>query len=86
VVEAVGSEAKRFKVGDEVMFSGSHTRNGTNSEVTAVDERIVGKKPKSLSHTQTAAIPLVALTAWEGKGGLSQVWKKIQNLIGFLQL
>ncbi|KAG2178473.1 hypothetical protein INT44_001625 [Umbelopsis vinacea] len=65
VVEAVGSEAKRFKVGDEVMFSGSHTRNGTNSEVTAVDERIVGKKPKSLSHTQTAAIPLVALTAWE---------------------
>jgi NADPH2:quinone reductase len=67
VVEAVGSEAKRFKVGDEVMFAGSHTRNGTNSEVTTVDERIVGKKPKSLSHTHTAALPLVGLTAWEGK-------------------
>ena len=49
------------------MFAGSHTRNGTNSEVTTVDERIVGKKPKSLSHTQTAALPLVGLTAWEGK-------------------
>jgi NADPH:quinone reductase len=59
------------------MFAGSHTRNGTNSEVTAVDERIVGKKPKSLSHTQTAALPLVGLTAWEGKfiSVRSQLWK-----------
>ncbi|KAI8578669.1 hypothetical protein K450DRAFT_245973 [Umbelopsis ramanniana AG] len=65
VVEAVGAEAKRFKVGDEVMFAGSHTRNGTNSEVTVVDERIVGKKPKSLSHTHASALPLVGLTAWE---------------------
>ncbi|KAH8551799.1 zinc-containing alcohol dehydrogenase/quinone oxidoreductase [Umbelopsis sp. PMI_123] len=63
VVEAVGSQAKRFNVGDEVMFAGSHDRNGTNSEFTTVDERIVGRKPKSLSHTHAAALPLVSLTA-----------------------
>ena len=30
-----------------------------------IDERIVGKKPKTLSDEAAAAIPLTALTAWE---------------------
>ncbi len=30
-----------------------------------VDERLVGAKPRSLSFTQAAAIPLTAVTAWE---------------------
>jgi NADPH:quinone reductase-like Zn-dependent oxidoreductase len=30
-----------------------------------VDERIVGRKPKSLSFAQAAALPLTTLTAWE---------------------
>jgi len=32
----------------------------------AIDERIVGLAPKSLSLTQAAAVPLTFLTAWEG--------------------
>merc|ERR1712107_971130 len=39
---------------------------GTNSELHVVDERIVGRKPSSLSHAQAAALPLTSLTAWEG--------------------
>merc|ERR1712110_289666 len=66
VVEKVGSECSLFKVGDKVFFAGTLNRNGTNSEYTAVDERIVGHAPQSLSLTQAAAIPLVLLTAWEG--------------------
>lgn len=65
IVDSVGSEAKKFKVGDQVYFAGSVIRNGTNSEYTLVDERIVGRKPKSLDHADAAALPLVALTAWE---------------------
>ena len=39
-VEALGAEAKMFKVGDRVYYAGSITRAGTNSELHAVDERI----------------------------------------------
>jgi zinc-binding alcohol dehydrogenase family protein len=66
VVEKVGAECSLFKEGDKVFFAGALNRNGTNSEYTAVDERIVGHAPKSLSLTKAAAIPLVLLTAWEG--------------------
>lgn len=39
VVEAVGSEVKHYKVGDEVYFAGSITREGCFAEYTLVDER-----------------------------------------------
>jgi NADPH2:quinone reductase len=65
VVEAVGPDVTLFKAGDEVFYAGSIARQGTNSEIHLVDERIVGKKPKSLSFPQAAALPLTAITAWE---------------------
>jgi NADPH2:quinone reductase len=43
-----------FKPGDEVFYAGSILRQGTNSEFHLVDERIVGRKPKSLSFAQAA--------------------------------
>jgi len=66
VVEAVGPNVSLFKVGDEVFYAGDITKPGTNSELHVVDERIVGRKPTSLSHEDAAAFPLVTLTAWEG--------------------
>jgi NADPH2:quinone reductase len=65
VVDAVGPEVTLFKPGDEVFYAGSILRQGTNSEFHLVDERIVGKKPKSLSFAQGAALPLTSITAWE---------------------
>ena len=65
VVEAVGSEATLFKAGDEVFYAGSIARSGTNAEFHLVDERIVGRKPKSLTFAQAAALPLTSITAWE---------------------
>jgi zinc-binding alcohol dehydrogenase family protein len=65
VVEAVGPDASQFKPGDEVFYAGSIQRQGTNSEFHLVDERIVGNKPKTLSFTQAAALPLTSITAWE---------------------
>lgn len=65
VVDAVGPDVTLYKAGDEVWYAGSILRQGTNSEFHLVDERIVGKKPKSLSFAQAAALPLTSITAWE---------------------
>lgn len=64
VVEA-GPEASLFKPGDEVFYAGSITRPGTYAEFHVVDERIVGRKPKTLGWAESAALPLTAITAWE---------------------
>jgi zinc-binding alcohol dehydrogenase family protein len=65
VVDAVGPDVSLFKAGDEVFYAGSILRQGTNSEFHLVDERIVGRKPKTLSFAQAAALPLTSITAWE---------------------
>lgn len=65
VVRAVGSEVTLFKPGDAVWHAGAIGRPGTNAELHAVDERIVGRKPASLSFADAAALPLTAITAWE---------------------
>jgi NADPH2:quinone reductase len=64
-VEAAGPAAELFKAGDEVYYAGDVTRPGCNSEFHLVDERIVGRKPKTLDFAQAAAMPLTAITAWE---------------------
>ena len=64
-VAAVGDKVGLFSEGDEVYYAGDVTRPGCNSEFQLVDERIVGRKPKSLDFAQAAAIPLTAITAWE---------------------
>ncbi|HWZ09324.1 MAG TPA: zinc-binding alcohol dehydrogenase family protein [Bradyrhizobium sp.] len=65
VVDAVGPDVTLFKPGDEVFYAGSILRQGTNSEFHLVDERIVGRKPKTISFVQAAALPLTSITAWE---------------------
>ena len=65
VVEAVGAAVTGFKPGERVWYAGSITRPGANSELHAVDERIVARAPKSLEDAQAAALPLTAITAWE---------------------
>jgi zinc-binding alcohol dehydrogenase family protein len=65
VVDAVGPDVSLFKPGDDVFYAGSIQRQGTNAEFHLVDERIVGRKPKTLSHGQAAALPLTSITAWE---------------------
>jgi zinc-binding alcohol dehydrogenase family protein len=64
-VDAVGSEARRFRVGDEVYLAGDIGRPGTCAEYVAVDERLVGRKPRTLTFEAAAAMPLTTLTAWE---------------------
>ncbi|MCQ4271314.1 zinc-binding alcohol dehydrogenase family protein [Pseudomonas kuykendallii] len=65
VVRAVGAEVSLFKAGDEVFYAGALDRQGANSELHRVDERLVGHRPQSLDFAQSAALPLTAITAWE---------------------
>ncbi|WPP39326.1 zinc-binding alcohol dehydrogenase family protein [Paenibacillus hunanensis] len=66
IVEQAGPEVSLFKPGDEVYYAGSIARPGGNSEFHLVDERIVGFKPATLEFAHAAALPLTAITAWEG--------------------
>lgn len=66
VVRAVGPLCTLFRAGDEVFYAGVVTRPGSNAELQLVDERIVGRKPATLSFAEAAALPLTAITAWEG--------------------
>ncbi|WP_336142149.1 zinc-binding alcohol dehydrogenase family protein [Acinetobacter sp. 102] len=65
IVEAIAEHVTQFKIGDHVWYAGALNRQGSNSELQLVDERIVGHKPKSLDASEAAALPLTAITAWE---------------------
>lgn len=65
VVVAAGPDVTDFSIGDEVFYAGALDRPGTNAEFHLVDERIVGRKPRSLNWAEAAALPLTAITAWE---------------------
>jgi len=66
IVLAVGSKVSGFKAGDEVYYAGDITRPGSNASQQLIDARITGHNPRSLDWAESAALPLTALTAWEG--------------------
>lgn len=65
VITRVGAKVSRFKVGDEVYARPADHRIGTFAEYIAIHENDVAFKPKGLSMEEAAAVPLVALTAWQ---------------------
>lgn len=66
VVEEAGPGA-RFAVGDEVYGMPFFPREaGGYAEYVATPSRQVARKPASLDHVHAAALPLAALTAWQG--------------------
>lgn len=67
VVEAVGDQVTRFKVGDEVYFcnGGIGDEPGNYAEYTTLHEEYCAAKPANLGLQDAAALPLVLLTAWE---------------------
>ena len=65
VVVKVGSQASRFKVGDEVYARPADYHIGTFAEYLAVNEKDLARKPKKLTMDEAGSLPLVALTAWQ---------------------
>ena len=75
-VEAVGEGVSGFSVGDEVYgcAGGLGELQGALAEYMAADARLIALKPKNLSMREAAALPLVAITAYEGltRAGISK--------------
>ncbi len=65
VVTQVGATVRDFKVGDEVYARPRDLRIGTFAEYIAIDQNDVALKPASLTLHEAAALPLVALAAWQ---------------------
>src|SRR5438876_11495198 len=65
VVEKVGSKVTKFKSGDPVFAYVSLDNSGGYAQYALVTEREAAPKPKSLTYVEAAAVPIVALTAWQ---------------------
>src|SRR6185312_14434205 len=65
VVTRVGAGVRDFKVGDEVYARPRDLRIGTFAEYIAIDQNDIALKPASLTPHEAAAVPLVALAAWQ---------------------
>ncbi len=67
-VEAVGEGVDGYAVGDEVYGCAGGLANlpGTLAELIVADQNLIAHKPKTLSMREAAALPLVAITAYEG--------------------
>ncbi|MEM1216358.1 MAG: zinc-dependent alcohol dehydrogenase family protein, partial [Bacteroidota bacterium] len=67
-IEAVGEGVKGYATGDEVYgcAGGLADLPGTLAEYIVADSDLIAKKPKNLSMREAAALPLVAITAYEG--------------------
>ncbi|XP_050346353.1 zinc-type alcohol dehydrogenase-like protein SERP1785 [Nymphalis io] len=65
IVIEKGEKSNIFNIGDEVIFTGDLRRNGCNAQYVAINEFLVGPKPKNLTFEQSAAMPITAVTAYE---------------------
>jgi len=65
-IVAIGPEVKGFKVGDEVWALTDALRQGTHAELHAVDQKMIGRKPRNLSHIETASIGAAGVSALIG--------------------
>lgn len=68
IIAEVAKDVKNFKPGDEVygLAGGFKGTGGALAEFMLADAKLLAKKPKSISMTEAAALPLVTITAWEG--------------------
>ena len=81
VVEQLGRDVSRFKIGDEVYSLPDPTRNGAYADYIVVREPELALKPNSLHHIRAAAVPLAALTAWQSLFDTGQLQRGQRVLI-----
>lgn len=67
-VKAVGDGVQGFSIGDDVYgcAGGLADLPGTLAEYIVADSNLIAHKPNNLSMREAAALPLVAITAYEG--------------------
>jgi NADPH:quinone reductase-like Zn-dependent oxidoreductase len=74
VVTDVSPDVSEWRAGDEVYALTPFDRDGAAAQYVAVPASVLARKPASSSHVEAAAVPMPALTAWQGlfdHGGLT---------------
>jgi NADPH:quinone reductase-like Zn-dependent oxidoreductase len=66
VVVALDPDLKDISIGESVYALSPFNRNGAAAGYISIPGELLAPKPRKLGHVQSAAIPLAALTAWQG--------------------
>ncbi|OME08386.1 NADPH:quinone reductase [Paenibacillus odorifer] len=73
IVNQVGKNVKKFKIGDEIYGRPRKDRIGTFAEYISVHEEDIALKPHNLSFEEAASIPLVGLTSYQALHDILQL-------------
>ncbi|WP_417620195.1 zinc-dependent alcohol dehydrogenase family protein [Oceanihabitans sediminis] len=67
-IEQVGNDVTEFSIGDEVFgcAGGLGDLQGTLADYITADVKLIAKKPSNLTMKESASLPLVGITAYEG--------------------
>lgn len=78
VVDALGEGVDGFALGDKVYgcVGGCGSVQGTLADFAIADSRLVAQAPTSIPLIDSAALPLVTITAWEGLDKLGELANK----------
>jgi NADPH:quinone reductase-like Zn-dependent oxidoreductase len=66
VVEEIGPGVAGVAAGDDVFALTAFDSDGVAADYTALPAELLVPRPQALGHAESAAIPLPALTAWQG--------------------
>ena len=79
VVAALGKDIKDFSIGDEVFGMNDWFVDGATADYCTAPATSLAHKPKCLTHAEAAAVPIGALTAWQGLNNHAklQAWERI---------
>jgi NADPH:quinone reductase-like Zn-dependent oxidoreductase len=75
VVAAVGAGVDSVSVGDDVFALTPFDRDGAAADYVAAPAALLAPRPTTLDDVESAAVPLAALSAWQGlfdRGGLRE--------------
>jgi NADPH:quinone reductase-like Zn-dependent oxidoreductase len=75
VVVEVGPDVNDVAVDDAVYALSAFDRDGAAADYAVVSADLLAPKPRTIGHVESAAIPLAALSAWQGlfdHGGLAE--------------
>jgi NADPH:quinone reductase-like Zn-dependent oxidoreductase len=75
VITEIARGVRDVAAGDEVFALTPFERDGIAAEYAVVPAAVLAPRPRSLTHVESAALPLAGLSAWQGlfdRGGLRE--------------
>ncbi len=66
VIAELGDGVEDFAVGDEIYGMSDWFADGATAEYCITQPSSIARKPQRLTHAEAAAVPIGALTAWQG--------------------